>query len=82
LSFFFAAIFLKQENKRLGLPEVPAQDFVNCIAKLVQIDKRFIPVGKGFALYLRPAMIATTDAVGLKPPKKAKFFCICSPGSF
>jgi len=46
--------------KRLALPGFKEDQFLECLKKLVAIDSDWIPNARGYSLYLRPAMIATT----------------------
>ena len=46
---------------------------------LVYLDRDWIPDGEGAALYIRPTMIATEAALGLRPSDEYLFFIIKSP---
>lgn len=65
--------------KRIALPTINVQEAVKCIAKLVDLDKSWIPKRKGFSMYLRPTMISTEPSLGVGPAKKALFFTILAP---
>ena len=46
-------------NRRLCIPEIPADDFLNAIKTLVAVDADWIPSRPGTSLYIRPFVIAT-----------------------
>lgn len=65
--------------RRLAMPDLPEELFVEAIERLVRIDKAWIPDGEGASLYLRPFMIATEAFLGVRPAKQYKFIVIASP---
>lgn len=70
---------LNTSARRLALPELPEELFIEAIRQLVTIDERWVPSGEGEALYLRPFMIATEAYLGVRPSGKVKFMVIASP---
>ncbi|MFD2759343.1 branched-chain amino acid aminotransferase [Gulosibacter faecalis] len=70
--------------RRLALPELPEELFVESLRQLVQIDERWVPEhGKGQSLYLRPFMIANEDFLGVRAAQTVSYFVIASPaGSY
>ena len=68
---------------RLCLPEIPEEDFVEAIKKLVEIDKDWIPTAKGTSLYIRPFMFGNDETLGVHTVKHSTFMVILSPvGSY
>lgn len=65
--------------KRLAMPELPEDLFVEAIRQLVRADKDWFPTVEGGSLYLRPFMIATEAFLGVRPAKQYKFLVIASP---
>ncbi|WP_374280282.1 branched-chain amino acid aminotransferase [Novosphingobium sp.] len=65
--------------KRLAMPELPEDLFVEAIHQLVRADKDWFPTVEGGSLYLRPFMIATEAFLGVRPAKQYKFLVIASP---
>ncbi|MDO5740887.1 MAG: branched-chain amino acid aminotransferase [Ornithinimicrobium sp.] len=67
--------------RRLALPELPPVIFLDAIKELVTIDQAWVPeAGSGeTSLYLRPFMIATEEALGVRPTNRALFVVIASP---
>lgn len=45
---------------RLAFPELPQEAFLKCVQELVKVDRDWVPALKGYSLYLRPTLIATT----------------------
>jgi branched-chain amino acid aminotransferase len=69
--------------KRLALPELPEDDFVNAISELVKIDRDWVPTGAEQSLYLRPFMFASEVFLGVRPSAHVTFMVIASPvGSY
>ena len=66
-------------NKRLCIPEIPAEDFLQAVIEVVKIDKDWIPEKKGSSLYIRPFIISTEPSLNVKPSSKYKFMIILSP---
>lgn len=65
--------------KRLAMPELPEELFVQACRELVAVDKEWFPSVEGGSLYLRPFMIATEAFLGVRPAKSYKFIVIASP---
>ena len=76
----------KRMNKsadRLCLPEIPEEDFVEAIKKLVEIDKEWIPKAKGTSLYIRPFLFGNDETLGVHTVHHSTFVIILSPvGSY
>lgn len=65
--------------RRLCMPPVPVEQFVEGIRELVKVDKDWVPTENGASLYLRPTMIGTESYLGVRPAEKYLFFVITSP---
>lgn len=52
---------------------------LDAIKKLVIVEKGWIPRGRGTSLYIRPTMIATEPALGVRPANEYLFFIIVGP---
>lgn len=85
------ALFRPEENarrfnasaKRIAMPELPEQIFIDAIMELVRADSNWFPTIEDGSLYLRPFMIATEAFLGVRPAKCYKFIVIASPvGSY
>ncbi|KAK9477014.1 aminotransferase [Lipomyces japonicus] len=64
---------------RICLPTFDSDAFLEVLSKLISLDKRFIPDGRGYSLYLRPTLIGTQASLGVNPPKSALLYVIMSP---
>jgi len=65
--------------KRLAMPEVPQEIFMEGLDHLVRLEEKWVKCGIGRSLYLRPFMIATDAAISAAPSKNYKFLIIASP---
>ena len=65
--------------RRLAMPELPEELFIQAIRELVAVDKDWFPSVEGGSLYLRPFMIATEAFLGVRAAKSYKFLVIASP---
>lgn len=66
-------------NKRLCIPEIPEEDFVQAVKAVVKVDEAWIPTDPGTSLYIRPFVIATDAFLGVAPSKTYLFIVILSP---
>ncbi|WP_283134151.1 branched-chain amino acid aminotransferase [Rhizohabitans arisaemae] len=68
--------------RRMAMPELPEQVFVEALELLVQTDRDWVPTTEGHSLYLRPFMIATQVGLGVNHPSNAyRFVVIASPAA-
>ena len=68
-----------RSNKRLCMPEIPKELFMEGLQAVVGIDKDWVPTKPGTSLYVRPFMIATDPFLGVRPSSTYKFMIILSP---
>ncbi|WP_408097548.1 branched-chain amino acid aminotransferase [Peredibacter sp. HCB2-198] len=69
--------------RRMAMPEIPEEDYLNACATISAYCKHLIPKRLGESLYLRPFMIATEVGLGIKPSKQFLFIIVASPsGSY
>ena len=66
-------------NKRLSMPTLPVDMFVDAVKTIVKYSEDWIPTGEGESLYIRPFMFATEAAIGVHAASHYKFMIICSP---
>ena len=66
-------------NRRLCIPEINPEDFLQAIKAVVKTDEAWIPVKEGTSLYIRPFVIATDPFLGVRPSDTYKFMIILSP---
>lgn len=80
------ALFRPEQNarrfqrsaKRLAMPELPEEMFLQACRQLVQVDKAWFPPIDGGSIYLRPFMIASEVFLGVKPSAEYLFMVIAS----
>eukprot|EP00299_Pterocystis_sp_00344_P002460 c1277_g1_i1.p1 GENE.c1277_g1_i1~~c1277_g1_i1.p1 ORF type:complete len:398 (+),score=81.31 c1277_g1_i1:142-1194(+) len=65
--------------QRLCLPQFDGEGMLQCLDRLVDIDREWVPSRRGFSLYIRPTLIGTHPVLGVGPPLKATLFVILSP---
>ncbi|MEN8817412.1 MAG: branched-chain amino acid aminotransferase [Nonlabens sp.] len=68
-----------ESAKRLAMPEVPKEIFIEGLKELVHLDKEWVRYGEGLSLYLRPFMISSENGVAAAPATEYKFMIIMSP---
>ncbi len=66
-------------NKRLCIPQIPEEDFVEAVKALVKMDAAWVPTKPGTSLYIRPFIIATDPFLGVRPSDTYQFIIILSP---
>ncbi|MEV0849890.1 branched-chain amino acid aminotransferase [Streptomyces sp. NPDC049954] len=69
----------QRSARRLAMPELPVETFVEACDALVKQDKAWVPAHGESSLYLRPFMIATEVGLGVKPANEYLFLVIASP---
>ncbi|MBD8044366.1 branched-chain amino acid aminotransferase [Arthrobacter sp. Sa2BUA2] len=70
---------LNTSARRLALPELPEELFLESLRQLVAVDSDWVPTGDGESLYLRPFMIATEPFLGVRPAREVSYRVIASP---
>lgn len=70
---------LNRSAVRICMPEIPADEVLEGLKRMISLDRDWVPQAPGASLYIRPAMIATEAAVGLHPSNEYLFFIICCP---
>ncbi|MQA09452.1 MAG: branched-chain amino acid aminotransferase [Pseudonocardiaceae bacterium] len=74
----------RRSARRIALPELPDDVFVESLRELVEVDKRWVPTRDGESLYLRPYLFATEAGLGVnRPANEYLYALIASPaGSY
>lgn len=70
---------LNRSAQRMAMPEVPEEIFMGGLIELLRLDKDWVPTDEFGSLYIRPFLIATDEAIGVKPSDKYKFVIITCP---
>ncbi len=64
---------------RMAMPEVPEEIFMGGLTELLKLDSAWIPTSDTGSLYIRPFLIATDEAIGVKASETYKFIIITCP---
>jgi branched-chain amino acid aminotransferase len=71
---------MAKSSRRLALPELPVEEFVQAVDELVRTDARWVPDAEGEkSLYIRPFMFASEKFLGVRPSQHVTFMVIASP---
>lgn len=74
---------LQRSARRMALPELPVDYFIQSIRELIAVDGSWVPSGEDQSLYLRPFMFAKEAFLGVRPAQKVAYYVIASPaGSY
>ena len=65
--------------RRLAMPELPVETFIEACDALVRQDKAWVPSEGEASLYLRPFMFASEVGLGVRPANEYLFLVIASP---
>lgn len=69
--------------QRLCLPTFDKAELLECIRRLVEVEKDWVPEGPGTSLYVRPVLIGNEPSLGVGCVSKALLFVIlCPVGSY
>lgn len=70
---------MQKSARRLALPQLSTDDFVESIRQLVRVDARWVPDAPETSLYLRPFMIANESFLGVRSAHRVGYYVIASP---
>jgi branched-chain amino acid aminotransferase len=70
---------MQRSARRLALPELPTEYFIESIKQLVAVDGAWVPGAPETSLYLRPFMFAKEAFLGVRPAAKVNYYVIGSP---
>ncbi len=65
--------------RRLAMPELPEDLFIEAADILIRQERGWVPPEVGQSLYLRPLMVATEAALGVRPAKQYLYILFGSP---
>lgn len=69
--------------KRMSIPELPEDYFMEGLKTLVDLDKKWIPKKEGSSLYIRPFIFASGIGFHASPADEYKFIiCLAPSGSY
>lgn len=70
---------LQRSARRLALPELPVEHFIQSLRELIAVDGAWVPTGADQSLYFRPFMFAKEAFLGVRPANKVGYYVIASP---
>jgi branched-chain amino acid aminotransferase len=70
---------LQRSARRLALPELPVEHFLESLRQLIAVDGDWVPSAPETSLYLRPFMFAKEAFLGVRPAEKVNYYVIGSP---
>ena len=71
---------LQKSCRRLLMPEIPEQEFINAIIEVVKANREYVPpYGSGASLYIRPVIFGIGDNLGVNPASEYIFAIMTSP---
>ncbi|MDI9341808.1 MAG: branched-chain amino acid aminotransferase [Sediminibacterium sp.] len=70
---------LNKSALRMAMPEVPEEIFMGGLMELIRLDSAWVPSSETGSLYIRPFLIATDEAIGVRPSDTYKFVIITCP---
>lgn len=70
---------INKSAKRLAMPELTKEIFIDGLKALVDIDRGWIPSGEGTSLYIRPVIFATEEALKARVSEKYMFAILATP---
>ncbi|WP_186826889.1 branched-chain amino acid aminotransferase [Seonamhaeicola algicola] len=74
---------LNISSKRLAIPELPEDYFMEGLKALLEVDKDWIPKKDGSSLYIRPFVFASGEGFHASPADEYKFLiCTAPSGSY
>lgn len=70
---------LNRTAQRMCLPEIDVDFALQALQQLLRTDQNWVPNEPGTSLYIRPTLLATEEALGLKVSQEYLFFIILCP---
>lgn len=70
---------LNASARRMCMPELPEELFIDGLSELVSIDSGWIPTVDGASLYIRPLMFAMDEHVGVSVSQTYRFVIMTCP---
>ena len=73
------ALRMQRSAKRMALPELPVEYFLQSLRELIAVDGAWVPSAPEMSLYLRPYMYAKEAFLGVRAAKKVAYYLIAAP---
>jgi branched-chain amino acid aminotransferase len=65
--------------KRMAIPELPEEYFMDGLTELLKLEKKWIPQTPGSSLYIRPFIFASGNGFHASPADEYTFMIACAP---
>ena len=65
--------------RRMCIPEIDDDDFIEAVARLVGIDRGWISDRPGFGLYVRPLVFSVEEHLEVRPSRSFRFIVMTCP---
>ena len=65
--------------KRMAIPELPEEYFMDGLTELLKLEKKWIPQSAGSSLYIRPFIFASGNGFHASPANEYTFIIACAP---
>ena len=70
---------LNRSCRRVVLPEVPEELFMDGLRELLQLDREWVPAVDEGSLYIRPLVFGADDTLRVKPAATTRFLIMTGP---
>ncbi len=70
---------MQRSARRLALPELPTEYFLESLRQLIAVDGDWVPSNPEESLYIRPFMFAKEAFLGVRAAQKVNYYVIASP---
>jgi len=70
---------MNESAERMCMPAIPEEIFLEGLTQLIELDRDWVPSGKGSSLYIRPFMFAMDNYIGVKPSESYRFMIFTCP---
>ena len=65
--------------RRMCMPEIDVEFQLQVLNELLKLDQEWVPHNQGASLYIRPTMIASEPALGVRPAHQYLYYIITGP---
>ncbi|GCB82934.1 hypothetical protein scyTo_0023369, partial [Scyliorhinus torazame] len=70
---------MRRSALRACLPDFDKEELMECIRKLIEVDREWVPYSDTASLYIRPTFIGTEPSLGVSRTDHALLFVIIGP---
>lgn len=70
---------LNRSARRICIPEIDTEFAIKALKELIAVERDWVPLNKGEALYIRPFILGIDTFLGVRPSNIYKFIIILSP---